>query len=236
VKLSTLLEIIGSGSILLVVGIGILLLGVGIGASEGLHIPLWATFCGLGLMTAIVGFTIVDRGSDEAEAQVAKKMPLLMNVIRSPYLTVGGSILGGILLQRLLRNRQEVVIANIGPSAPVDAAQSSPDRTQHAGAASADEGFSISQYLGDQMRSLATVATGAAVALGMEALGVPSVEQLIKDLLSGEKQTEKPADETAASPDDHLLPDDDYENTYPRAKSMQSSHNGKGVRTPEQFI
>ena len=110
-KLSTLLEIIGSGSILLVVGVGVFLVGLGFGFSEATHVPLWASFCGLGLLAAIVGYVLVDRGSDKAEEHV-KTMSPMFEALRSPWLIVGAGIVGGMVLQRLLRGRREVVVEN----------------------------------------------------------------------------------------------------------------------------
>ena len=109
-KLSTLLELIGSGSILLIVGAGAILLGVGFGLSEATQVPLWVSFCGLGLFAVAAGFMLIDRGSDEAEEQVTKAMTPMIAFARSPWAGFAAAVIGGLVLQRLLRAKREVVV------------------------------------------------------------------------------------------------------------------------------
>jgi len=243
VKLSTLLEIIGSGSILLVVGVGMLLLGIGYGFSEATHLPLWASFGGLGILTAIVGVALIDRGSVEAEVQVAKKMPFIMNVIHSPWWTLGASVVGGIFLQRLLRGRRDIVVENIMPTAARAAAVPAvepTEYTQHVEATPKEEGFSISQYVSDQLRTLGTEAGSAAIALGMQALGVPSIKQLIADLMSGKEHSDdKPPTTTTAAQNDPMYESASLERDWGNTSRgpVQASHNGNGngSRSPGEF-
>jgi len=191
VKLSTLLEIIGSGSLLLVLGIGILLLGVGYGFTAATQVPLWASLCGIGILTAIVGGVLLDRGSVEAEAQVTKKIPRVMEVIRSPWWTVGASVLGGLFLQRLLRGQREIIVENIVPMPkPETFAAPNLDHQERA-ELQEEKGFSVSEYVGDQLRSLGSIASGMAVSFALKSLGVPTVKELISELLSGEKHSER---------------------------------------------
>jgi len=228
VKLSTLLEIIGSGSILLVVGIGILLLGVAVGFSEGAHVPLWASLCGVGVLTAVVGGALVDRGSTEAEVQVAKQLPAVMGVIRSPWWTVGAAVVGGFFLQRLLRREREIVVENIVP-VPTPTPTRNPetvsapdlDQTKHA-ERKKESGFSISEYVGEQLRSLGSVASGMAVSYALRALGVPTVKDLLTELLVGEKKSETQRAETAERSSSY---DDGFTAAGPGPK-MAATHNG----------
>lgn len=198
-KLPTLLEIIGSGSVLLVVGVGVFSVGLGYGFTAATGLPLWASFMGLGLLASIAGYVLIDRGSDEAEEHV-KAMSPLIEAIRSPWLTVGAAVVGGIVLQRLLRGRREVVIENkIAP--PLDAGMPFRD---DAAARSTEQpktrGFSFSQYFGDQLRSIGSVASEAAVALAIQSLGVPSVQEIVNDLLGSKEPAGQPeADSSARS-------------------------------------
>lgn len=187
-KFSTLLQIIGSGSILLIVGVALFLFGLAYGFSAATDLPVWASLTGFGLFACIVGIALVDRGSDEAEEEV-KKMPML-DALRSPLWMVGASVIGGLILARLTRKRPVIIehasVASLDAEPLPAAAQQGIKK---------DEGFSVSDYLSDQLRQLGTIASGAALSMGMKSLGVPSVEQLIDDLL-GDK-------ETAAAPKMH---------------------------------
>ena len=85
--------------------------------------PLWVSFCGLGLLAAAAGYVLIDRGSDEAEVKVNKAMSPLVNTFRNPCVGMAVAILGGIALQRLLRGRRQVVVersVEAVPTAPPD--------------------------------------------------------------------------------------------------------------------
>jgi len=199
VKLSTLLEIIGSGSVLLVVGVGVFSVGLGYGFTAATGLPLWASFSGLGLLAAIIGYVLIDRGSEEAEEQV-KAMSPVIEALRSPWLIVGGAVVGGIVLQRLLRGRREVVVENkiavpsdvASTPSEVDVASRSAEPKKKQG------GFGFSQYIGDQLRSFGSVASEAAVALAIQSLGIPSVQEIVNDLLSPKQPPEQPGAEANA--------------------------------------
>jgi len=226
VKLSTLVEIIGSGSVLLVVGIGILLLGVGHGFTEATHVPLWASLCGLGVLTAVVGGALIDRGSTEAEVQVAKQLPGVMGVIRSPWWTVGAAVVGGFIIQRLLRGNRDIVVENIMPVPTPDAdnmvSTPDPDQTKHAKPKDGS-GFSISEYVGDQLRSVGSIASGMAISFALRSLGVPTAKELITQLLVGaekKSEPERPEYETGEG-----LPTY-YDGSTTGGSRMAASHNG----------
>jgi hypothetical protein len=226
VKLSTLLELIGSGSILLIVGAGAILVGVGVGFSETTHVPLWVSFCGLGLLTLTVGIVLIDRGSDEAEEQVTNAVSPMFKFVRSPWAGFAAAVIGGIVLQRLCRPRRRIVVkrpvATPVESAPTVAAE---EREQ---APAPETGFSLSQYLGGQLTSLGTVAAEAAVAMGMQALGVPSLKDLVRDLLGGDqsKSTTPPTNEPDRSECEATADDGDADRGTSTRGSRAPSHNG----------
>ncbi len=227
-KLSTLLELIGSGSILLIVGAGAILLGVGFGFSEATQLPLWVSFCGLGLLAVTVGIVLIDRGSDEAEEHVTKAVSPMFALVRSPWAGFAAAVVGGIVLQRLCRPRRRIVVKR--PVAiPVESVPpvTAEEREQ---APAPEMGFSLSRYLGGQLTSLGTVAAEAAVAMGMQALGVPSLKDLVHDLLGGEQKepTTPPApDHSPDRPEWEATPrdEDDSRGASPRG-SRAPSHNG----------
>jgi len=184
VKFSTLLEMIGSGSVLMLVGAMVLVSGIGLGISAATTLPLWASFCGLGILSAIVGFVLLNRGTEEAEEQV-KDMPVL-DAVRNPVWVVGAAVVGGFFLSRMLRRTRYVEVAG---TVPVQAT-----RTETAAEAAAEapkekkkDSFSFSEFLGSQLRTLGTAASAAAISMGIDALGVPSVEKLLGELLGSEK-------------------------------------------------
>jgi hypothetical protein len=227
VKLSTLLELIGSGSILLTVGAAAILLGVGIGLSEATQLPLWVSFCGLGLLAAAVGYALIDRGSDEAEEQVQQAMSPMVDFVRSPWAGMAAAIIGGIVLQRLVRRKRDTADRPVSATPVAVAAPSAPDEAKPNQSAKA-QGFSLSRYLGNQLSSLGSVAAEAAVAMGMQTLGVPSLEELVRDLLGADKQ-QKPAGGPPPGPFERdssewqTIHRDDEEM---QSRSARPSHNG----------
>lgn len=236
-KFSTLLQVIGSGSILLTVGIALVALGIGYGFSEGTQLPLWVCLCLIGLFTGIVGFALVDRGSEEAEEQIEKDLPPVIEFLRNPWLTVGASIVGGIIIQRLFRGRSEVVVENILPvnaaagSAPMRQAAAEPQPSTTGTIADG-----LSSYFGDQMRTLATMAAGTAATLGLKALGIPPIEQLLGELL-GDTSNEKSSDSEGMGQSGQAggRGPEDYQGTAraERGTSFQRSHNG--ANRPGEF-
>jgi hypothetical protein len=225
VKLSTLLQVIGSGSVLLIVGVALVALGIGYGFHEATQLPLWACLCLIGLFIAIAGYALVDRGSEEAEEQIEKEMPVI-DVLRSPWLTIGASILGGMLLQRLFRARSEIVVENILP-VKAEVADATPSQTiaeSEKPSTTTTIGSAVSDYFGDQLRTLATMATGAAATLGLKALGIPPVEQLIGELLGSDAPTEQTADSSGMRPSSEG--ESQGRSRAERASSLQHSHNG----------
>jgi hypothetical protein len=188
VKLSTLLELIGSGSILLVVGAAAILMGAGFGLSEAANMPLWVSFCGLGLLAAAAGYVLIDRGSDEAEVQVNKAMSPLVDGLRNPFVGMAVAILGGIVLQRLLRGKREVVVERSVEVIPMASPDNSDNRAATEAPAASPE-HRVSHFLGEQLRSIGTVAAETAVAVAMQTLGVPSIRELLGKLLGPDKPT-----------------------------------------------
>jgi len=223
VKLSTLLEIIGSGSVLLVVGVGVFFVGLGYGFSEATGLPLWASFCGLGLFAAIVGYVLIDRGSDQAEEHV-KAMSPMFEAFRSPWLIVGAGIVGGIVLQRLLRGRRGVIVENkVAVPCDVGSLNSQADPAPPSTEQSKTTGFSFSQYVGDQLRTLGTVASEAAVAMAIQSLGIPSVREIVDDLLGSKEQEDEP-NADASAPSDRGGGAKEY--AHATRGSTTPSHNG----------
>ena len=129
----------------------------------------------------MVGFVFVDRGSDEVDEEV-KKMPWI-EALRSPFLVLGASIFGGLLAARLTRRRVKQID---GPSA-VDKSGKEASVPRSQAASNQASGFSLSHFLGDHLRELGSVASGMAVSLAIESLGIPSVKQLLEEILGDEE-------------------------------------------------
>jgi len=193
VKLSTMVNLIGSGSVLFVVGLLLLAFGFSYGISESMGIPLWASFCSLGGFSAIVGYFLIDRGSEGTEEEV-KKLPLV-GMAQSPLWTVGAAFAGGLLLARLSRRRKQVVVERIvGDEAHAIPVVHETSGVTPESSSNNKEASSFSTMIGDQLRSLGGLASGVALNLGMKALGIPPVEQLLQELLSSEEEPKKKPD------------------------------------------
>jgi len=234
VKLSTLLQVIGSGSVLLVVGVALVALGIGYGFHEATQLPLWACLCLIGLFIAVAGFVLVDRGSEEAEEKIEKELPPVRDFFRHPWFMLGASVAGGFLLQRIFRGgRSEVVVENIIPVNP-NATGSTPSQTA-AGSAEPSTtdtiASGVSHYVGDQLRTLATMATGAAATLGMKALGIPPVEQLIGELLGSDETSEKTAD----SGQSYATDQGGYQGWSRAERATTRQHSPNGANYPGEF-
>jgi len=177
VKLSTLLQIIGSGSVLMVVGIALIMFGAAYGFSAGTGVPYWVSLVGLGLLATVVGVVLLDRGSEEAGEEV-KKLPMI-DALRSPYLLLGASVIGGILFARLTRKRPVIVehatvreIDEEPPPAPL--VEEAPKK---------NEGFNFTKMVNDHLIQLGVLAGDMAINMGMKSLGIPSMKELLDDIL-----------------------------------------------------
>ena len=182
-KLSRLLELIGSGSVLLGVGVLMIALGIAFGFSEATHLPYWASLAGIGLFAAIVGYVLFDRGTEETEEQV-KKLPIV-EALHSTWLVIGAAVVGGFLLARLTKSRREKVTPTVRTIA-IPTEPEKPSEHPESSTTKKEDAPSTSHYLGDQLRTLGSLASGIALSLGMKALGIPPVEQLLAELFDGE--------------------------------------------------
>lgn len=235
-KLSTLLEIIGSGSIMLLVGVALLMLGISYGISEGTHIPLWAALCGMGLFLGIVGIAFLDRGTEEAEEQV-KALPMMNKALHNPWMIAGASVVGGLILQRIFRVHrdpapaQPVVVVEQGHTAE-SLVEHKPTSTPAPARARSASSFSISKFIGDQLRSLGTKAASMAVTTAVNSLKIPSVDTLLKELVGGQKKPDTPAG-SAAGHTNRMAQDNFGQGTSSTTgSSSRPSHNGYNHPAP----
>jgi len=233
VKLSTLLEIIGSGSMLLMAGVVAFIFGIANGVAEATHLPMWVCLCGFGALFAIVGIALVDRGAEEAEQQV-KAVPPVFDAVRkaahSPWLGFGASILGGMLLARLFRRERAVVVKTTAPAAPVvlqtAASPFKGDEPVQPAPQPEKRSNGLSRYLKEQLRTLAAEAAPVALAFGIKALGIPSTQQLLEGFLGTDDRRE------SASPKQSNVPFSDSRDSgepasASRATRAAPSHNGR---------
>jgi hypothetical protein len=214
VKLSTLLQIIGSGSVLMIVGVALVLFGAAYGFTAATGLPGWVSLLGLGLLSVIAGIALVDRGSDEAEEEIVKKIPLI-DVLRSPYWILGASVLGGLILARLTRKRPVIVehatvreIDEEPPAPPVEP----PAKEQ--------EGPGFSQFVSNHLTELGMMAGDMAINLGMKTLGIPSMKEFLDGLLGGDKS------KSTIAPEPDPVQEEDVIGSETNRFSMRHAHNG----------
>jgi len=111
VKVSRILETIGSGTVLLLVGIFLIALSFAY-AFEGLtHLPLWACLGAIGLLVAFGGYVLVNRGADETQEQVEQFS--MVEHLKNPWVIAGAAVFGGLILSRLTRRPRINVIEKI---------------------------------------------------------------------------------------------------------------------------
>ena len=103
-KISTLLEMIGGGSLLLVVGVLIVGFGGAYGFADLTHLPLWASMLIVGLLVAFVGYVMLNRVADKTEEQV-KQLPVI-EAMRHPWWIAVAAVAGGFILARLTRSER----------------------------------------------------------------------------------------------------------------------------------
>lgn len=222
-KLSTLVELIGSGSALLLAGVLMIAFGAAYGINAATGLPLWASFTGVGLLVAVVGYGLIDRGTEETEKQVQKLS--VFGALRSPWVLLGSAVAAGFVLARLTRRRRRYTIVGsvtpardivVNPSIvqkPIEPAEA-PTTTKDAS--------SVSQIIGDQLRSLGALASGAALTFAMKALGVPPLDQLVSELLGSDESEAKSdsSSDTEAAATDETPP-----------QSSRTSSNGRHKET-----
>lgn len=226
-KLSTLLELIGSGWLLLVAGVSVLVLGLGYGLNSATNLPIWACLVAMGLFTLIVGVALVGRGGEKAEQQV-KAMPLFTEVLQHPWTAIGATVVGGLLFYRLIRGRPKVIVERITPAQAVETDLIR--KTDGTTTTTKSSSFSLSSLLGDHLQELGAKAGEMAIKLGMQAFGVPPLKTLISDLLAGTGQKETVPAGERESPSDFSRPKE-YAGTASGGRGP--SHNGNGSNRSE---
>ena len=86
----------------------------------------------------------------------------------------------------------------------------------------------VSHYLSEQLQTLGSLAGGIAFSLGMEVLGIPSVKQLLGDLIGGNEREENSNGMGQSSQNNAQ---DRFSRNF--ASSHRPSHNGSN--SPEEF-
>jgi len=226
VKISTLLEMIGGGSLLLLVGSLIIGFGGAYGFAELTHLPLWASLLLVGLLVAFAGYVMLNRVADKTEAQV-KHLPVV-EAIRSPWWIAGAAVAGGFILARLTRSEAPRTIEIVTPhgSTGLEPVHLSEVETKQVNSKPG-----LGHMIGEQLRTLGSMASGMAMTMGMKALGLPPLDQLAKDLLgnlTGETETE---DEQAP----HEQRTEQRRGT-PNGRQTQAAYNtGNGANRNDNF-
>jgi len=234
VKISTLLEMIGGGSLLLVIGALIVGFGGAYGFAELTHLPLWASMLIVGLLVAFTGYFMLNRVADKTEEQV-KHLPVvdaMRHPMRHPWWIAGAAVAGGFILARLTRSEPARTIEIVTPngSTGLDDVHLSEVKSRHAESKSG-----LGHMIGEQLRTFGSMASGMALTMGMKALGIPPLDQLAKDLmgnLTGEEQSE---DEARHSEQD------EQQRTEPRRRTgngrqTQAAYNtGNGANRNDNF-
>jgi len=101
VKVSRILETIGSGTVLLLVGVFLITLSLAYAFMELTHLPLWACLGAIGLLVAFGGYVLVNRGADETQEQVEQFS--VVEHLKNPWVIAGAAVFGGLILSRLTR-------------------------------------------------------------------------------------------------------------------------------------
>lgn len=209
-KVSRILETIGSGTVLLLVGVFLIALSLAYAFVELTHLPLWACLGAVGIMSAFGGYALVNRGADETEEQV--KQFSVVEHLKNPWVIAGAAVFGGLILSRLTRRPRINVIEKIieEPVTHHDVIHrrvtgETPSRSKQPTSFFAGLSQVIGEKFRQQLRTLGAQAATAAVELGTKSLGIPPVDQLLDQLMGDHKQEEQrrhagPSDETQAEP------------------------------------
>jgi len=186
VTFSNLLTRISVGGVLALVGAIIVGAGVGLGIHELFPaLPLSICLLFVGLLLGGVGAGLVIYGTEKAEEKVEKTLTVEHQVNKHPMMATVIAVLAGVALYRLFlggrRDRR--------PAAPSSVEET---RASSDGAPEVKKKSGVLSFLTDQMGDLGVMARDAALAMGLQALGMPALEQLKKTAFEAMGLEEKP--------------------------------------------
>ncbi|HVJ83305.1 MAG TPA: hypothetical protein VNC50_19730 [Planctomycetia bacterium] len=183
---SKLMAVVGAGGVMSFAGAVLLGAGVAMGLAAAIpQIPLgfWMALCGVALLVA--GPTLVTIGGEKTAEKVEKELSAPKLIQNFPWAAAGVGIAATALLYALLR-RPAVVPAPAPAKASPAPPPPEPERK------SAPTFF-------DTLTSLAAGASASAAAMGLQALGVPKLDDLMSSIFGGDEKKESKEQETGRS-------------------------------------
>jgi hypothetical protein len=188
---SVLMASLGLGSAVAFAGAALIGAGAALALSVLIpQIPLaaWLAFCGVGLL--VVGLILVERGSARTVEKVEEELSFPKVFANFPWTwaAAGTAAIGLGFLFGYRRRRPQTSLAAIRRGAEKAAEQAAAAVTRGAEkAAEAAQSLAPKKRmtLADVVMPLAAQAASMAAGAGLSALGVPSVDDLLKSVLSG---------------------------------------------------
>lgn len=181
---SKLMAVVGAGGVMSFAGAVLLGAGVAMGLAAAIpQIPLgfWMALCGVALLVA--GPTLVNYGGEKTAEKVEHELSAPKLIQNFPWAAAGVGIAAAALLYALLRR----------PTVPAPApAKASPAPPPEPERKSAPTFF-------DTLTSLAAGASASAAAMGLQALGVPKLDDLVSSIFGGDEKKESKEQETGRS-------------------------------------
>jgi len=185
VPLSNLLAVVSAGWALVLAGALLVSAGIAVGINQAVPtVPLWLCLFAMGAAVSGVGWFLVSRGGEKASEKVDAEWPLASQIVKHPLVS---AVLATVLiwvLSRLLRGILGGPTAKTKASPPPPKAAEMPQAEQ---AQQAEEPQAppkerdFSSYFGDQARALGQMASEAALTIGLQSMGIPTVEELFRE-------------------------------------------------------
>jgi len=177
VTFSKLLTEISVGGVLALVGAIILSAGVGLGIHELFPVlPLSVCLLLVGLLLAGVGGGLIIYGTEKTEEKVEKTLTVEHQVNQHPMVATILAVLAGVTLYRLVMgggHRAAAAPAEV-PRADVEAVRHEVRR----------EKPGLWSFLGGQLGAMIPVAANVLLKSGLQAAGLPSLDELKKKALA----------------------------------------------------
>lgn len=183
--LSNLLAVVSAGWALILAGA--LLVGAGIagGINQAVPaVPSWLCFLIMGAVVSGVGWFLASRGGEKAGEKVDAEWPLAAQIVKHPLVS---AVLATILFWVLSRLLRGILGGSPAPAKTPAAASPQPEPQQAQKIAEPEQARvppkekDFGSFIGEQARALGQLASEAALTIGLQSLGIPTVEELFHE-------------------------------------------------------
>jgi hypothetical protein len=188
VPLSNLLAVVSAGWALVLAGALLASAGIAVGINQAVPtVPLWLCLLGMGAAVSGAGWFLVSRGGEKASEKVDAEWPLASQIVKHPLVAALLAALLAFVISRLFRIGTSAAPAAAKAAAPPPVQPVAPAQTEEAPEPPKEKDFG--SFISDQAKTLGMMASEAALTIGLQSMGIPTVEELFREFTKGTVKT-----------------------------------------------